>query len=398
MSKVCIICFDFKKENINKQPWVYVKDIALTLSSNGFNIIILTNGESFKIRDIQIRGIPKLWNKYSFLGYTDETIKIIKEENPDVILETIGPSTFITLQQRLIKLAKELKIPVIGLFIGPLYSVRDIIKVGLRELVIHYKYVLPNTIGAFVPSFLIKNKSNNYSLIITPTYYNKKKLLQKGVHIPIIVVPPKIENKWFNPPKIENIRYLKQKINPEDNFLIVYFTSPLTLRGTDVLINAFSIIRKRISSKILILARQDKKVKKEEEYLKSLSRRLSVNKYVFIVSQNLPLEELKAYLSLAHVIVLPFKIIISDFPISILEGMAIKKPVISTDTGGISEVLDKKFLSSPNNTQELADKIEAILSDPWLQVRVGKRNYIIAKSKNKILGDKIVKLFQEVIR
>lgn len=59
---------------------------------------------------------------------------------------------------------------------------------------------------------------------------------------------------------------------------------------------------------------------------------------------------------------------------SVLEYMALSKPVIATTGGGTDEIVaDKKtgFLISPSNSGELADKIELLLDDPGLCQKMG---------------------------
>ena len=59
---------------------------------------------------------------------------------------------------------------------------------------------------------------------------------------------------------------------------------------------------------------------------------------------------------------------------SILEYMALGKPVIATRGGGTSEiVIDNKtgFLISPSNPEELTDKIEKLLNNIDLREQMG---------------------------
>jgi glycosyltransferase involved in cell wall biosynthesis len=71
-------------------------------------------------------------------------------------------------------------------------------------------------------------------------------------------------------------------------------------------------------------------------------------------------------------------------PMSILEGMACGKTIISTKVGGIPDVVtnyENGLLVSPGNIQELTDAISIILDNPDLAVQIGKRNVA------KIAGD-----------
>lgn len=60
---------------------------------------------------------------------------------------------------------------------------------------------------------------------------------------------------------------------------------------------------------------------------------------------------------------------------SIMEYMALRKPVIATDGGGTSELVidgETGFLIEPKNPEQLADKIEYLLSHPDLAKQMGE--------------------------
>ena len=62
-------------------------------------------------------------------------------------------------------------------------------------------------------------------------------------------------------------------------------------------------------------------------------------------------------------------------PISALEAMASAKPVVATNTGGISEVVQEGkngFLVAPRDTQDLSEKLILLLRDENLRVAMGQ--------------------------
>lgn len=62
------------------------------------------------------------------------------------------------------------------------------------------------------------------------------------------------------------------------------------------------------------------------------------------------------------------------FPYAVVEGMMTAKPVVATDVGGIKEALgDTGFVVTPGRSEELADKITALLKDPELRMSLGQR-------------------------
>jgi len=158
----------------------------------------------------------------------------------------------------------------------------------------------------------------------------------------------------------------------------MYFTSPITLRGTDTLVNAFSLIRKKIPCKLIFLFRMDyKELSDEVNILKELAKKEGVLDSMEIISKYLSPEEIKEYLSVADVVCLPFKIVISDVPVSILEAMAVGTPVISTKVACITEILKGNgMIVKSNDPLDLATHIINLLNNFKL------RNSLVKKSKD----------------
>jgi glycosyltransferase involved in cell wall biosynthesis len=66
-------------------------------------------------------------------------------------------------------------------------------------------------------------------------------------------------------------------------------------------------------------------------------------------------------------------------PRSVLEAMARTLPVIATNVGGISELIDAEFIIPPGDSDALASKIMELSSDPWLLQSAATANELTAK-------------------
>jgi colanic acid/amylovoran biosynthesis glycosyltransferase len=99
-----------------------------------------------------------------------------------------------------------------------------------------------------------------------------------------------------------------------------------------------------------------------------------------------PQTQLRRRLAAANVFVLPSVIDpdggMDNLPTVIMEAMAIGLPVVSTNIGGIPEMVienETGFLLQPGDAPAMADAIEKIINDPALAQRIGRAGYDRAK-------------------
>src|SRR5262245_13911096 len=95
-----------------------------------------------------------------------------------------------------------------------------------------------------------------------------------------------------------------------------------------------------------------------------------------------PLSEVRQRLDAANVFVLPSVVDpeggMDNLPTVIMEAMAVGLPVISTNIGGIPEMVvenETGFLVQPDNPSALADAIEKLITDPALARKMGHAGY-----------------------
>ena len=92
-----------------------------------------------------------------------------------------------------------------------------------------------------------------------------------------------------------------------------------------------------------------------------------------------PVEKMPEIVSAAHVVVVPQRDTLTaqaQFPLKLTDGMAMAKPILSTNVGDIPDILNHTgYLVAPNSPNQLADKIKWIFnnfeeaSDRGLQAR-----------------------------
>jgi phosphatidylinositol alpha-1,6-mannosyltransferase len=103
--------------------------------------------------------------------------------------------------------------------------------------------------------------------------------------------------------------------------------------------------------------------------------KLGIEKNIQLISGFLDKDEVKKFIGFSDLIALPFKIVPSDVPTSILESMALGKTVISTAVDGIPELLEdgRGFVVKPNKEEDLAEKIVFSIQNRDLTKTMGKK-------------------------
>lgn len=89
-----------------------------------------------------------------------------------------------------------------------------------------------------------------------------------------------------------------------------------------------------------------------------------------------------------------------DYPLSILEAMASGLPVITTNVGGIPEIVkhgENGLLVEPNNPSELAESINFLLRNEEKKKRLGKKGAEFVKDLDKNVVKGIEYIYKEIV-
>jgi glycosyltransferase involved in cell wall biosynthesis len=84
-------------------------------------------------------------------------------------------------------------------------------------------------------------------------------------------------------------------------------------------------------------------------------------------------------------------------PVSLMEAMSYKIPVIATDCGGTKELVDGEsgIIVNQNNSKQIAHSIFELINDPDLYTKIGNngRNKIMQDFDTLKNADDLIKLF-----
>jgi glycosyltransferase involved in cell wall biosynthesis len=372
--KVCIVCYGLRGHNIRLQPWRYISEIASGLLKRSIDVTIVTDGSSERhyINDIPTIHIGKL-RKFPFQS-NQELVSLIKSEQPDIILWSVSALDYLYLN-----IFKQIDIPIIGMFTGPIYKLSDITRIGTHEILKNIRFLSVHIIYASLPALFIRNVVNSpqCNKIFVMSRKNKEIIAEMGGdQNKVVHIPAGIDEYDFETSEEYNSIISKYDID-ESSFNILYFGSPLTIRGIDSLIKAVSKVKNEFPCvKLLILSRRrDNELSSEELDTQNLIFKLGIEKNVQIISGFLDKDKVKKFIGFSDLIALPFKIVPSDVPTSILESMALGKTVISTAVDGIPELLEdgRGFLVKPNKEEDLAEKIIFSIKNRDLTKSMGKK-------------------------
>ncbi len=162
-------------------------------------------------------------------------------------------------------------------------------------------------------------------------------------------------NPWENP-DTKKVAKLREKLNISPNDFVILFLGRLNrLKGLDVLIKSFRIVRSTNSQIKLLLVGNN-----EDKTIKNLD--VKQDEEIYLIKAQ---DDVTLYYELCNIVVLSSRV--DSFPYLMLEAGYIKKPFIASRTGGIAEFIEdgvNGFLFEPGNAEDLADKIRYVVNNP----------------------------------
>lgn len=238
--------------------------------------------------------------------------------------------------------------------------------------------------------FLEKKALKNASAFISVSNATKYEFIQNYNIAPSIVdvVYNGIDTDLFKP---SDTKYLKKKLGLHDEKILLYvgFTTPR--KGVETLAQALVMLREQ-NIKLIIVG------KWEKGYREKFFRYLGVNRGKVIEAGYVHDNEMPAYYSLADIFVLPS--LLEGFGFTLVEAMACRAPVVSTNVGAIPEVIgDCGIIISPQNSGLLAETIDRLLLDRQLaeELKERSRQRVCEKFRESVMIEKTIGFYRKVI-
>ncbi|ATZ61206.2 MAG: GDP-mannose-dependent alpha-(1-6)-phosphatidylinositol monomannoside mannosyltransferase [candidate division WS2 bacterium] len=204
-------------------------------------------------------------------------------------------------------------------------------------------------------STIVRNRA---AAIIAPSASIKEYLLDYGVNEEKVHwIPSGVDLETFSP---NPSSMLREKLGLGDEKIILSIARLHLLKGLHYLIQAYGTVARNFpNTRLVILGKGP-----QEKELRDMAKQLNIEKKVSFLTEHVPHEKISQLYNSADIFAFPS--VVEPFGMANLEAMACGKPTVSSDTGGMRDmVLHGKtgFLFKVGDVKGIEDALMAMLSD-----------------------------------
>lgn len=378
-------------------------EMGRQLAALGHEALLISNGAERLPPEDDVAGLPvRRLRSVNLFRYGDnpELVHRLAAEAPDVILWHLSLSSFLHQDLHHVFAGRT-----IGVVTSPVYAATDVVRLGITKLSTNPEMIATHFTGTLVPSALYRQALGRGGLagLITLSETTRCHLIDRGTPPERVwVVPPGVDDAWLNASVADEDRVsLRGQLGyTPDDFVVIYFGSPAPVRGLNTTLAAVEqAARRHRNLRLVILSRRRSgEWQKAAFQLERLINRGTLRGRVQVVDGFLSQDELIRHISASDLVCLPFELVPSDVPLSILEAMALSQPVIGTRIACIPEMLEdaRGFLVPPGSARSLAHQIEAIVAAPGSTAEIGRaaRAYVVARGTWAEVGPALLRVMQ----
>ncbi|AKB76148.1 Glycosyltransferase [Methanosarcina lacustris Z-7289] len=224
---------------------------------------------------------------------------------------------------------------------------------------------IPDKFTKFISKIVLKNAS----IVIALSEDMKRKMNTIYKREDIVILPNGIELDKF-----KGLSSRKQN-NDKTKKTIIFVGTLRPVKGIEYLIKAMNSIHEQLPNTDLLIVGDGP----DREKMETLVQELNLQDCIHFVGK-VSNEEIPEYMAQADLFALPS--LSEGFGIVNIEAMAAGLPIVTTNVGGLPEIVingENGFLVEPKNPEALAETILLILSDNDLKARISMNNQMKAE-------------------
>ncbi len=160
-------------------------------------------------------------------------------------------------------------------------------------------------------------------------------------------------------------RELKEEYAPNNEFIVTHLSNFRPVKRVDTVIEIFWKILEKVKAKLLLIGDGPERGKAEK-----MCRELGICDHTIFLGKRLEVED---FLSISDLLISAS--VVESFGLSILEAMSCGVPIVSSNSGGVPEIIvdgEQGFLINPEDVSGFADAGIEILSNQSLQQSMSK--------------------------
>lgn len=379
--RLCLVSSGLEAQRLRLQPWRYLVETARALARAGHQVQLLSDGHPRLPERDALEGFPVTrigtlqewpWRANPFI------LRTLADMQPDVVLWHLGLTSFFRLRT-----VQQVPMPVVGIFTSPVYQPSELLRLGLPRLLRGWRLSVMPLLGLCVPGAWLRRPFERRWLehLIVECKTTRDRLAARGAPPErIAVMRPGIDRAWFEirPTATERAQLREAWGFAPDDVVVGFFGPPTALRGLPTLLRAIAVARKQNARiKLLALVRKrEGELDRDYQHVERLAAGLKAAPWVHWITGFLAQEQLIPMLGACDVIALPFEIVPSDVPLSVLEAMALGKPVIATEVVCLPELVGREtgMCLPPKDVVRLAHALQTLAADPEKTKALGLQN------------------------
>ena len=344
---VAFCVYGYSPETERLQPWLTVHEVAKILIASGWTVHLITDVEM----PPTLADMRHHYVKTMRPANAREVLAIIDEIQPDRVVVLATPLNLV-----LSSWYKSVHCKLIAFLSYPFYTraefARALPHLTREELIMYGRHIL-------VPRFLwARTLRKFYSSVIAQSHRTASRVAEAaGSGIPAYGLKAGLDLEFWTPSETAVHRQTSLT-----RFL--YVGSAKSIRGFDVLLAAFRRLKGQ-AVELRILARGS--TPDEVGRLRRLvdTRVGSLRAHVEIIGGWVDRERYRDELRAADAVVLPFVLVPSELPVSVIECIACGTPVIATDIDGLPDAVGSAgVIVRSGSVKALADAMRDLSATP----------------------------------